>query len=100
TTRGARGRLLEGGAVEGRWAGRSRGRGAAEVIAMCGSGVTACHNLLALGVAGLPGARLYAGPWSEGIRDPARPVARGPEAPAAAGAEAQAAAAPPNTRTS
>ena len=42
---------------------------------MCGSGVTACHNLLALEVAGLPGARLYAGSWSEWIRDPARPVA-------------------------
>ncbi len=47
------------------------------LISMCGSGVTACHNLLALEVAGLPGARLYAGSWSEWIRDPARPVARG-----------------------
>ncbi len=47
------------------------------VIAMCGSGVTACHNLLALEHAGLSGARLYAGSWSEWIRDPARPVARG-----------------------
>jgi thiosulfate/3-mercaptopyruvate sulfurtransferase len=35
---------------------------------MCGSGVTACHNLLALEVAGLPGASLYAGSWSEWIR--------------------------------
>src|SRR6184192_1934421 len=96
----ARGRFLDAAALERRWAERLRGRGAAEVIAMCGSGVTACHNLLALEVAGLPGARLYAGSWSEWIRDPARPVARGPEAPAGAGAEAQAAAAPPNTRTS
>jgi thiosulfate/3-mercaptopyruvate sulfurtransferase len=47
------------------------------MIAMCGSGVTACHNLLALEVAGLPGARLYAGSWSEWIRDTSRPVARG-----------------------
>jgi thiosulfate/3-mercaptopyruvate sulfurtransferase len=47
------------------------------VIAMCGSGVTACHNLLAMEYAGLSGARLYAGSWSEWIRDPARPVARG-----------------------
>jgi thiosulfate/3-mercaptopyruvate sulfurtransferase len=50
---------------------------ASQVIAMCGSGVTACQNLLALEVAGLPGARLYAGSWSEWIREPARPVARG-----------------------
>ncbi len=51
--------------------------GASRVIAMCGSGVTACHNLLALELAGLPEARLYAGSWSEWIRDPRRPVARG-----------------------
>jgi thiosulfate/3-mercaptopyruvate sulfurtransferase len=47
------------------------------VIAMCGSGVTACHNLLALEHAGLGGGRLYAGSWSEWIRDPRRPVAIG-----------------------
>ena len=46
-------------------------------ICMCGSGVTACHNLLALHISGLTGARLYAGSWSEWIRDPRRPVARG-----------------------
>lgn len=43
-------------------------------IAMCGSGVTACHLLLAMEVAGKPGARLYAGSWSEWIRDAKRPV--------------------------
>jgi 3-mercaptopyruvate sulfurtransferase SseA len=47
------------------------------VIAMCGSGVTACHNLLAMAIAGLPLGRLYAGSWSEWIRDPSRPVATG-----------------------
>lgn len=43
------------------------------VIHMCGSGVTACHNLLAMEIAGLPGSRLYAGSWSEWITDSARP---------------------------
>jgi thiosulfate/3-mercaptopyruvate sulfurtransferase len=46
-------------------------------ICMCGSGVTACQGLLALESAGIGGARLYAGSWSEWIRDPARPIARG-----------------------
>lgn len=47
-----------------------------QTAVMCGSGVTACHTLLAMEMAGLPGAKLYAGSWSEWIRDPARPVAR------------------------
>jgi len=46
-------------------------------IMQCGSGVTACHNLLALEVAGLPGARLYPGSWSEWSSDSSRPVATG-----------------------
>lgn len=54
------------------------GRPVAELVCQCGSGVTACHNLLALEVAGLPGARLYPGSWSEWCSDPARPVATGP----------------------
>ena len=46
-------------------------------VAMCGSGVTACHHLLAMAHAGLPGARLATGSWSGWIEDPARPVAKG-----------------------
>ena len=52
-------------------------RAPASVVHSCGSGVTACHNLLAMEAAGLVGSRLYAGSWSEWIRDPARPVATG-----------------------
>jgi thiosulfate/3-mercaptopyruvate sulfurtransferase len=47
------------------------------VVHHCGSGVTACHNILAMAVAGLAGSRLYPGSWSEWIADPARPVDRG-----------------------
>lgn len=50
----------------------------AQVVAQCGSGVTACHNLLAMELAGLPGARLYPGSWSEWCSDDARPLAVGP----------------------
>jgi thiosulfate/3-mercaptopyruvate sulfurtransferase len=46
-------------------------------VHQCGSGVTACHNLLAMEHAGLPGSRLYPGSWSEWSADPSRPVARG-----------------------
>jgi thiosulfate/3-mercaptopyruvate sulfurtransferase len=48
-----------------------------DAIMQCGSGVTACHNLLALEVAGMPGAALYPGSWSEWSSDPKRPVAKG-----------------------
>src|SRR5438105_7731374 len=75
----AHGRFLAAPELRRRWAGTLRERAPQTLIAMCGSGVTACHNLLALEAAGLPGARLYAGSWSEWIRDPARPVARGGE---------------------
>ena len=47
-----------------------------KAVMQCGSGVTACHNLLAMEIAGLHGARLYAGSWSEWCADPARPVER------------------------
>ena len=48
-----------------------------DVLLNCGSGVTACQNLLAMEHAGLHGARLYAGSWSGWISDPSRPVATG-----------------------
>jgi thiosulfate/3-mercaptopyruvate sulfurtransferase len=54
------------------------GRPAESLIAMCGSGVTACQLLLALAAAGIDGAKLYPGSWSEWIRDPERPIRTGP----------------------
>jgi thiosulfate/3-mercaptopyruvate sulfurtransferase len=54
--------------------------GRAQMAAHCGSGVTSCHTLLAMAVAGLPQARLYVGSWSEWVADPDRPVATGPDA--------------------
>jgi len=71
------GRFLPAAELRRRWEERLAGRKVGDVAAMCGSGVTACHNLLSLEVAGLRGAKLYAGSWSEWIRDPNRPVARG-----------------------
>ena len=56
------------------------GRNPGSVVHSCGSGVSACHNLLAMEHAGLAGASLYPGSWSEWCADPARPMARGPEA--------------------
>jgi thiosulfate/3-mercaptopyruvate sulfurtransferase len=53
------------------------GRDPAQVLLSCGSGVTACQNLLAMEYAGLRGARVYAGSWSGWISDPARPIATG-----------------------
>lgn len=53
------------------------GRPAVQVVQQCGSGVTACHNLLAMELAGLSGSRLYPGSWSEWCADAARPVASG-----------------------
>ncbi|MBV6417946.1 MAG: putative thiosulfate sulfurtransferase SseB [Steroidobacteraceae bacterium] len=74
---GPDGRFLAVEALRGQWEALLAGRPVSELVSMCGSGVTACHNLLALEHAGLPGARLYAGSWSEWVRDPLRPVATG-----------------------
>ena len=51
------------------------GRTPPDVVHYCGSGVTACHNLLAMEVAGLSGSRLYPGSWSEWCSDPSRGIA-------------------------
>jgi thiosulfate/3-mercaptopyruvate sulfurtransferase len=71
------GRFLPAAELRRRWLDRLQDRDPKDVAAMCGSGVTACHNLLSLEVAGLPGARLYAGSWSEWIKDSSRPIVRG-----------------------
>lgn len=73
----ARGRFLPPAALADRWRRRTGDAEGRSATCMCGSGVTACQQLLALEAAGITGARLYAGSWSEWIRDPARPVARG-----------------------
>jgi len=75
----ANGRFRASEALRGELTELLAGRSPRELIAMCGSGVTACQLLLALEVAGLDGAKLYAGSWSEWIRDPARPIATGPK---------------------
>lgn len=74
---GSDGRFLRPEHLHQRFAGLLRGRPAEELVAYCGSGVTACHNLFALSLAGYPLGRLYAGSWSEWITDVQRPVAKG-----------------------
>lgn len=54
------------------------GRDPARVVQQCGSGVTACHNILAMEIAGIKGSKLYPGSWSEWCADPSRPIATGP----------------------
>ena len=72
------GRMKDPATLRAEWQTTLGGHPPQTLIALCGSGVSACVNLLALEHAGLAGARLYPGSWSEWIRDPARPVARGP----------------------
>ncbi|MGY8828978.1 MAG: sulfurtransferase, partial [Pseudomonadales bacterium] len=71
------GHFLSAEQLRQRFASQLSERPASELVAYCGSGVTACHNLFALCLAGYPLAPLYAGSWSEWITDPARPVATG-----------------------
>lgn len=59
------------------WTERLAGVAPEEVVHQCGSGVSACHNLLAMEIAGMPGSQLYAGSWSEWCADSGRPVATG-----------------------
>lgn len=74
---GADGRFLPADQLRQRFAAQLGGRSPTELVAYCGSGVTACHNLFALCLAGYPLGRLYAGSWSEWINDPQRGVAKG-----------------------
>jgi thiosulfate/3-mercaptopyruvate sulfurtransferase len=60
------------------------GHAPADAVMYCGSGVTACHNLLAMEHSGLSGSRLYVGSWSEWSSDPSRPIETGPAKPAGA----------------
>ena len=62
--------------LSAQWSALLNGRDPNELVLYCGSGVTACNNLLALEHAGLPGAKLYPGSWSEWSADPARPTAK------------------------
>jgi len=73
----ASGEFLPAKRLQDRYTAVLQGRAPEQVIHMCGSGVTACHNLLAMEAAGLHGSRLYAGSWSEWLRDPQRPIATG-----------------------
>ena len=71
------GTLLPATELRERYTELLEGKAPEQVIHMCGSGVTTCHNLLAMEIAGLKGGKLYAGSWSEWITDPSRPVAKG-----------------------
>jgi thiosulfate/3-mercaptopyruvate sulfurtransferase len=73
----ANGRFKPADALRAEFASVLAGRRADEVVHNCGSGVSACHNLLAMEIAGLPGSRLYPGSWSEWCSDPGRPIAHG-----------------------
>lgn len=73
---GADGRFKPAEILRLEWLSLLGGLAPDHVVHQCGSGVSACHNFLAMEVAGLAGSKLYAGSWSEWCADPARPVAR------------------------
>jgi len=72
------GRFRSAAELNALFAARTGATSPQDIVCMCGSGVTACHTLLAMEVAGRTGGRLYAGSWSEWCRDPSRPIAIGP----------------------
>ncbi|NWD89969.1 sulfurtransferase, partial [Pseudomonas sp. K5002] len=74
---GSDGRFLPADQLKQRFAAKLQDRSPDDLVAYCGSGVTACHNLFALCLAGYPLGKLYAGSWSEWITDPKREVATG-----------------------
>ena len=76
---GADGRLLAASSLRDRLATVGIERGDQDFISSCGSGVTACHNLLVAEHVGLRGGRLFPGSWSQWSRDPSRPVVTGPD---------------------
>ena len=73
----ADGRFLSPSELRARFEAVVGGKNVTEVVSYCGSGVTACHNLLAMEVAGIQGARLYPGSWSEWCADETRPIETG-----------------------
>ncbi|MBP0946793.1 sulfurtransferase [Pseudomonas alliivorans] len=74
---GTDGRFLPPEQLKQRFAEQLQGRPAQSLVSYCGSGVTACHNLFALCLAGYPLGTLYAGSWSDWITDPTREIATG-----------------------
>ncbi|MGE1174436.1 sulfurtransferase [Pseudomonas sp. BW7P1] len=74
---GSDGRFLSADQLRQRFAAKLGERSPADLVAYCGSGVTACHNLFALCLAGYPLGTLYAGSWSEWINEPSRGIATG-----------------------
>ena len=73
------GRFKPAEILRAEWLALLGSRAPADIINQCGSGINACHNILAMELAGLPGSALYAGSWSEWCADPSRPIAKGPQ---------------------